>query len=995
MRLKSILLLLFTISWLTTFGQTIKEVQLKMLHNPNLPSPRVIIDFSKNINSVSLNYKDVKNVTPEKLKQVANVEFVELGFENQLQLNELVGFLSSFKNLKYLSFTYDDYFSKESTDEIFVPNEVANLDKIIAVKFAGKWKVNFHKSFETLKKLPSLSYYLFQSFNEELPKELLTVKVKGISLHSEKKAEVPMWITDLQGLETLSISMMSYALKEERSYVDYNKTLSNISMLPSLKSLYIGGLHNVDSSVAKIRIPLLEELSISGGDIKQPAAFFEFVGNLSNLRSLTLHNIMYDTLKRDLVKLKHLKLLNLRGTYEQHLLLGFALRELQSLRDLTLNNFSSVKNLNTFPPKVENLLLSENKLSSFPAGITKLKGLRRLELAYNSIDSLPPNIGNLKSLNYLNLESNQLKYLPDGIGKLTNLKLIILKANPLKLLPENTGSLSNLETLDVSFCDLTKLPSKFSSLTALRKLDVSYNFLTELPDDFFKLASLDSLSLAKNALTVLPTEIGRLKKLRYLNLVSNNLNKLPESFGQLKRLEELNLSANDLVELPSSFKELSSIQTLYLSNSKQKNEGTAKDMYREIYRKDSPYSANGGGLNHFAKLPDDLSQWSKLKKISLSNVTSLGNDALLALQTVTSKGYSIELENGSITQLPKNGWQKFNVGVLNLRNNSIEELPVDIINASFLRAYNFNQNHLPTKPINQNSSAANKYEKLLWFNEFGLIPDQDLPKIDSMALAYIEKSSTHYYRKEHPKSLENAQKALNINPLLAEKRLNIRNIGESKFFTENYKGAVESFTKAIKVDTAGGVRIMNFVIPDFTYRAKSYLKLGDTLSAINDYKILAEKFHEDTWGDIALLYKSIGDKVNAEASFKKGIKQYSDYIGDAKKRKYNVELKQLSLLELIIIAEDFKKANEYATNIQEEIKGKGNKVLFDYLDACAKIGVETKVNLDTTRATLKSGKKEVQNWGYELFFKWLRITKIDAKKALLMRELTDLIKPIY
>lgn len=983
-------------SWLTTFGQTISEMQQKMSHPSDLPIQRFVINFSKNITGVALYYKDIKSVTPEKLKEVENVEFLELGFENQSQLNELVSFLNSFKNLKYLSFTYDDYFSKESTNEIIVPKEIANFQELIAVKFAGKWKVNFQKSLETLKKLPKLYYYVFNLHDGDvIPKELLALNVKGISLYSDKNAEIPTWLFELKNLETLAIDMKLYSPKDFR-YVDFNKVFEYISTLPTLKSLSIVGLYNLGDSIAEIKIPALEELSIASGEVKNNAAFFKFIGNQSNLKALSLENIKYDTLKGDLLKLKKLNWLNLSGTYKQDLLIDFELKKLSTLTSLSISNFSSIRNFNAFPPKTQSLLLSGNRLTQFPIGITDLVDLQKLELSYNSVDSLPPNIGKLKNLRYLGIQSNQLKYLPSSIGKLNRLEVMNLKANPLKALPANIGGLAKLEKLDISFCDLTALPNTFSRLKTLKKLDASYNFLSVLPINFYKLKLLDSLSLAKNAITFLPAEIGLFQNLRYLNLVSNNLKQLPESFGNLKQLESLNLALNDLVVLPSSFKELISLQTLDLSNTDIKNrEVKTKDPFREIYRKDSPYAANAGEReNKITALPTDLGRWSKLRKISLNNQTSLGNEALLALKTIPSKGYHVEFENGNITRLPEEGWSNFNVGVLNLRNNRIQELPKDIVNAPFLRSYNFNQNRLPNKPINQNSYAANKYEKLIWFNDFGLVADRDLPKTDSMVMAYVEKSSTHFYRKEYAKSLESAKKAKLINAALADTKLFTNNIGEAQFFTADYKGAIESFSKAILRDTAGRVRIMNFVRPDFTYRAESYLKLGDTLKAIEDYKVLAEKFNEDNWGDIAILYKSIGDNKSAVKSFRSGVAQYRSYIEEGKKSNFNnIELKRLALLELLIIAEDFKSANELASEVKTAIKDEGNKVLFDYLEACAKIGLGTAVKFEEVKNVIKNGKNDVQGWSYELFFKWLRITKISNNKAAQMRELTDLIKP--
>ncbi|MES2445839.1 MAG: hypothetical protein V4546_01580 [Bacteroidota bacterium] len=987
------LLLFLTIFGLTAFGQTIKDVQQKMSHNPNLPDQRFISNFSKQANSVSLRYQDIKSISFEKLKQVEDIEFLELGFENQSQLNELASFLGSFRNLKYLSFTYDDYFSKESTNEIIVPKQIANLKKVIAVKFAGKWKVNFQKSFETLRKLPKLSYYLFQSFNDEIPRELLTVTVKGISLHSKEKSEVPTWIADLKGLETIAIDMVSYR-PQAIDRVNYNEIFKFLSSLPKLKSLYITGFYEINDTIATTKFPLLEDFSISEGEIKSSASFFKFIGGLSKLVTLSLSSIKYDTLRNDLVRLGRLKRLDLLGSYNLKQIIGLDLGSLKSLTHLKMRSFAGLNDLNTLPPQLQYLDLTGNELARFPIAIIKLKSLRYLQLSYNSIAHLPQEISNLSELKSLGLNSNQLSALPNSIGYLHKLNVLILTANPLKSLPNNFGELGNLQHLDLRYCDLDRLPSSFINMKKLNKLDLSYNFLTSVPEDFQMLKSLDSLSLEKNALTHLPSKIGELRKLKHLNVASNKIQHLPNDFGQMKLLKELNLSANNLVELPASFANLSLLEKIYLAGgvTDQKDK---KDPFRENYRKDSPYAAYNGGSNQIAALPNDLSRWKHLKKIDLSNLTNLGNEAILALRTISSNGYSIEFENGNITELPKDGWSKFNVGVLNLRNNKIKELPRDIVNAPFLSSYNFNQNRLPSKPINQNSYAANKYQKLAWFTEFGFIDPNKLPIVDSMALALVEKSSSHYYRKEFKQSVEAANQAIRINRELALGRIIKGNLGEANYQIGKYNEAIELLTAAIKRDTAGNVRIMNFVVPNFEFRAKSFLKIGDTLSAIKDYETLALNNWSDSWAETGLLYAVLNDKEKSKIAFEKGIKKYQSQIDYGKKQKNNIELEQLSLLELLIIAEKFIDAEKYAQELKKDIKSNANLTILAYLNASVKIALNKSEEVDETglMQIISTNKKTIESWSYELFFKWLRVTKIDEVKAKHIRRITDAIKP--
>lgn len=301
---------------------------------------------------------------------------------------------------------------------------------------------------------------------------------------------------------------------------------------------------------------------------------------------------------------------------------------------------------------------------------------------------------------------------------------------------------------------------------------------------------------------------------------------------------------------------------------------------------------------------------------------------------------------------------------------------------------------MPSKPINLNSYAGNRYEKLLWFKEFGFITEKDLPKVDLMVLALIE-SSNHYYRKEYKNAVDYANQAININKDLALSKIFKGNLGEANYEVGNYKEAIELLTLALKNDTAGNVRIMNFVVPDFEFRAKSYLKLGDTINAIRDYEMLAVNNWSDSWGEVGILYRKINNDIAAKNSFNKGIKKYLETIDDSKKQKYDVELNQLSLLELYIISEDFILAEVYAETLKGEIKKTSNITLLAYLSACAKIGNNKikEVNFPFLENIILKNKKDISSWSYELFFKWLRVTKIQKEKEVLMRKLTDLIKP--
>lgn len=347
---------------------------------------------------------------------------------------------------------------------------------------------------------------------------------------------------------------------------------------------------------------------------------------------------------------------------------------------------------------------------------------------------------------------------------------------------------------------------------------------------------------------------------------------------------------------------------------------------------------------------------------------------LKGLFTIPSKGYSLDLENCGISYLPSKGWESFFVKSLNLRNNQIEEIPSNILQAPYLTEINLNNNKLKTSPNNLNQYVANRYEKGLWFVDLGIISEKELPRTNSMVLALVNKSKNHYYRKKFKQAVALANSAVSINDSLAMNKMFLTNMGEANYEVGNYHTAIDYLSKAIKKDTSGRVRIINFVIPDFKFRAKSYLKLGDTLSAISDYETLAAKF-SDSWGEVGLLYKAIRKSNEANVAYEKGIKKYQDQIDYFRKTKQPAEMQQLSLLELMIIKEDFKRAITYAAGLEKEFKLIQHVTLLRYLIASAEIG-NNSFDMESKSGLLNFinvNKKSISGWSYELFFKWLSI----------------------
>ena len=82
---------------------------------------------------------------------------------------------------------------------------------------------------------------------------------------------------------------------------------------------------------------------------------------------------------------------------------------------------------------LESLYLNNNKLTSVPKIVSKLRGLRTLDLSHNRIGEIPPELGMCFNLRYLYLFDNNIKTLPNEFGNLIELLFLGIEGNPIDL----------------------------------------------------------------------------------------------------------------------------------------------------------------------------------------------------------------------------------------------------------------------------------------------------------------------------------------------------------------------------------------------------------------------------------------------------------------------------------------------------------------------------------------------------------------------------------
>jgi len=221
------------------------------------------------------------------------------------------------------------------------------------------------------------------------------------------------------------------------------------------------------------------------------------------------------------------------------------------LNDKTTSLILRGKDIAFIPPEIsklqnlEELDISNNRISELPPEIAKLRNLKRLECSYNSLSTLPPEIGELTNLEYLDAHGNAISDLPSEIEYLQNLKELIL------------GGQSGRNFITI-------LPPGIRKLQNLRNLTLNNNLFSTLSPEIFDLINLQILNLRNNRIESIPHEIGRLKNLKRLDLQKNNLRWLPDEIGDLEELELLALDFNKLIELPATIGQLTELRTLRL-----------------------------------------------------------------------------------------------------------------------------------------------------------------------------------------------------------------------------------------------------------------------------------------------------------------------------------------------------------------------------------------------------------------------------------------------
>jgi len=914
--------------------------------------------FSSISNRVKKAYSiDYFNNNKDSLDILSKIEGLFIDVDNQVDLDSLIIEVSIIENLKYLKIkSKTSFFGKRKYKTPKFPTNFEKLKalEMLDISFYKEWNVD--SLFLELSKIKQLKMLALN----RLPNDALLSKnfallsqLSNIYCQMGYNPQFPDFIKDFTQLE---VFVLRSGTRDGNS-----NAIEQLAKAPNLKDLIIWGDLNDNSLKQFSELKQLRRLKLTGTDLKNKNLFFNTITS-TNLEELHLINNKLDTIPEVISGLTELHSFNSSSNKFDELPESFF--ELKNLKSISIYNA---------------------KLKVLSNSINKFSNLETLSLSQNDIEKLP------EDWSGLHLHQNLIKKLPKGIGALKRLEKLSLSTNELTSLPNSITNLSNLTSLQLSENYLEELPEDIGNLNKLEYIGLANNNLVRLPESFSKINRLTKLDVSDNELISIPKNLGDISGLTYLRGGNNYISEIPNSISKLKKLETIILSNNSINKLPKSIGELQSLKKLILSNEKPRKYSTRKNhRIKGGYTFDT-LNKKIGGKNKIVNLPRTFKKLSNLQELNFNGNISLNFHSLFKpLSKSNSSNYRLNVRHCEIDELPKVGWSSFKAKSLDIRNNKITKLPLDFINVPKLSVF-----YISKSSDSDLFSFTTKEGFDVLLASQGFIKSESLPETKEMAKAYAKVANRIFYRKKYKKAIEYMEKAIAIDSNSLHKNFSEDNIIKSYYETKNYKRTIELANIKIQKDTSqGGMRVINFIFPNFDYKVKSHLKLGDTIVAINALSAFSKEFRSyNQWTKAGMLSRQIGDITSSKKYFEESFNQYEK----------NIEFKpkswgdHLSLLEAYVIAEEYDKANEYIKKLNDSMIFED--INYDTLLAYFEIIMDNVIGDNTQSYDEEFTKLDkriinesvsLKRWSFELFLDWNAINTLTKVQKERIRNLSNL-----
>ena len=411
-------------------------------------------------------------------------------------------------------------------------------------------------------------------------------------------------LTNLAALSLVSLaSLLPYEVHIANNHGQTNNKLGNealelICEITTLVDLKIGK-NAIEGDLTSLieNLTKLEVLELQDNKITSLPDSIEY---LSHLRNLNLSNNRLTEISFRHLKECPLTELSLSHNDIRGPLIESEVGELRSLQllDIRSNHISILSKGSVSMPALQNLLASNNELSSFPVmdgwaelltfivehnrmeelpkGLTSLSKLRVLDLTANNFSSFDPTLGTMESLEVLKLDGN-----PFRERNLLGMSLVDLKrtlkgrlAPPAVIIADDTVDAMSTEdseseevkeevielrpggVLDLSKREMDSIPRDLLECVTPAPLSIEahHNLLLAIPQSIEMFtASLTTVNLSHNKMSgysYLPKKIS-LRWLTTLSIANNSITSIKPLLDNLDapRLEQLDLSTNKIKDV--------------------------------------------------------------------------------------------------------------------------------------------------------------------------------------------------------------------------------------------------------------------------------------------------------------------------------------------------------------------------------------------------------------------------------------------------------------
>lgn len=313
----------------------------------------------------------------------------------------------------------------------------------------------------------------------------------------------------------------------------------------------------------------------------------EAIGNLTNLSTLFIANAKLTKLPKNMEKLTNLTDLEL---------FNLPLKELDGsmfarMNQLTAVNISSIYGMSESEllksldelcincPKLQIMLINDNKLKRLPPNLYRIADLRVLDASFNKIDKLE-SILPIAPIQLM-LDYNLLREIPSDFCKTEDIELFSATANQLQQFPaflSNIDSDYTIEEIDLSANQMNGFQEGFKGIK-VEQLKMPMNQMGkrrgetkvgEFPREFSDTKSeINYLVISGNNIdTIKNAALKNMKYLQAFDCSGNHLKYLPSGFNaeNLPYLTGLELSNNEFRGFPNNVLNVNSINQLLMSS---------------------------------------------------------------------------------------------------------------------------------------------------------------------------------------------------------------------------------------------------------------------------------------------------------------------------------------------------------------------------------------------------------------------------------------------